>query len=95
MRVISAAPETEVALREASDLFHKILSAIAARRLLDREGHKMPDRLRQGIVDKLLEPEAIERLAADGFEVCVRALVTIGAKDVSIHECSPTEEEHW
>jgi hypothetical protein len=88
-------PSTEVALREASDLFHKILSAIAAKRLLDREGHKMPQPIYESMVAKLLEPEAIERLAADGFEVCVRALAALGAKDVSIHECRPTGEEPW
>lgn len=86
------ARSTEVSLREASDLFHKILSAIAAKRLLDCEGHKMPRPIHEGLVAKLLEPEAIERLAADGFEMCVRALALLGAEGVTIHECNPSEE---
>ena len=92
---MTATPGTEAALREASGLFHQILSAIAAKRLLDREGHKMSQPIFDGLVTKLMEPEAIERLAADGFETCVRVLAAMGAKDVTIHECNPTEEESW
>jgi hypothetical protein len=88
------AKSAEIALREASGLFHQILSAIAAKRLLDREGHKMPQPIYDGIVAKLMEPGAIERICADGFEKCVRALAALGAKDVTIYECNSTEEEH-
>lgn len=41
---------------------------------------------------KILSSHPFDKLAADGFEQCVRALVELGAPDVSIHECNPTEE---
>ena len=36
-------------------------------------------------------------LAAEGFELCVRALAEMGAKDVTIHECGKAAfgEEPW
>jgi len=44
------------------------------------------------MMEKMLTGEEIEKLCADGFEICVRALMALGAKDVTIFECSPTEE---
>lgn len=83
----------EVALREASDLFHQILSALTARRFLT-SGKPLTEPMRVEFVKRAIDQEAIEKLAADGFERCVLALHALGAEDVTIHECSPTEEEH-
>jgi hypothetical protein len=46
--------------------------------------------------DYLTRRVYIRMVSADGFELCVRALARMGAKDVSIHECSEQSmEEHW
>jgi hypothetical protein len=82
---------TEEALREAADLFHKIVSGLASARLIAREGVKMPQNMYDSIAAKILTNEAVEEIAADGFEVCVRALAALGAKDVSIHECRESD----
>ncbi len=87
---MSASP-AETALREASDLFHQILSALAARRFLT-SGKPLTEPMRVEFTKRTLDPEAIERLAADGFEKCLLALHAIGAEGVTIHECSPSEE---
>jgi len=81
----------EEALREAADLFHKIVSGLASARLIAREGMKMPQNMYDEIAGKILTNEVVEEIAADGFEACVRALAALGAKDVSIHECRESD----
>lgn len=85
----------EDALRAAADIFHKIVSDHGAREILDREGHKMPQLMVDSMTSKLLDPAEVDRLAADGFEICVRALAALGATDVSIHECKASDLEIW
>jgi hypothetical protein len=83
---------TDEALRAASDLFHKILASFSAERLLARGG-KLTQPIRDSMTSQILAPEKLEQLAADGFEICVRALAARGAADVSIHECNPDEHD--
>lgn len=83
----SGPPSAETALREAADRFHKIVTGIASARLLAREGVKMSSLVYESMAADVLSSEEIEKIAADGFEVCVRALARLGAPDVSIHEC--------
>lgn len=87
----------EPALRRAADMFHEIVSAFEARRLLDREGHKLPQVLYDDFTRKLRSPLEITKVAADGFELCVRALAGMGATDVTIHECGEKAfgEQPW
>ncbi len=87
----------EPSLRRAADLFHKIGSAYEARRLLDREGHKLPQVMYDNFTMKLLDPSEIMKIATDGFELCVRALAAMGAPDITIHECGTQAlgEEPW
>lgn len=89
------AATAEEALRAAMETFHKIVSDHVARKILDRSRHKMPQILYDDLVGKLLEPAVVEKIAADGFETRVRALATMGATDVSIHECGERELEQW
>ena len=79
------------ALRDAANKFHKILSALSAQRLLDRD-RPLTEPLRRSLTEKLLDGPSLEQIAADGFETCVRALAAAGAPDVTIFECDPTEE---
>ena len=85
----------EDALRVAASAFHKIVADHGARKLLDREEHKLSQPLYDSLVGKLLDPSEVEKIAADGFELCVRALGAMGAKDVSIHECGEKDMEAW
>lgn len=84
-------------LRRASAAFHRIGSAIGAEKLLAREGHKMPSKLFEDLVAKKLSPDEIAKVAADGFELCVRALAAAGVPDVTIHECEKAAlgEQPW
>src|ERR1700680_321353 len=84
---------TEQALRDAADMFHKIVSGVASARLVAAEGHKMPQRFYDEMTAKVLSSEEIEKIAANGFELCVHALAAMGAKDVSIHECGTKDME--
>lgn len=88
---------SEPSLRNAADLFHAIVSAHEARRLLDREGHKLPQVMYDDFSGKLREPAQIMKMATDGFELCVRALAEMGATDVTIHECGKQAlgEQPW
>ena len=79
--------ERETPLRQAADMFHEIGAAYEARRLLDREEHKMPQAMYDSITGKLRTPAVLTKIAAEGFELCVRALAEMGATDVTIHEC--------
>ena len=85
----------EVALRHAADMFHEIVSARSAEDLLARETAVRPlnTALRDKLRGSLRSNKQICKIAADGFELCVRALATMGATDVTIHECSARDME--
>ena len=89
--------EREKPLRQAADMFHEIVAAYEARRLLDQEGHKLPQVMYDDFTSKLRAPPEITKIAAEGFELCVRALAEMGATDVTIHECGKQAlgEEPW
>jgi len=77
----------EQALRKAADLFHEIVAASEARRLLDQEGYKLPQGMYDDFTRKLRTSPEIMKIATDGFERCVLALAEMGAADVAIHSC--------
>lgn len=81
------------ALREAADRFHEIVSGIASARLLARDGAKLSRPHYDSIAGGVLASEEIEKIAADGFEGCVRALAGLGAPDVTIYECRAEDME--
>lgn len=85
----------EQALRQAAKLFHEIVGAITARDMLGRTGENLvaAKLIRAKLRGDLRSPEQLRRIAADGFELCIRALVEMGATDVSIHECSAVDIE--
>jgi hypothetical protein len=86
----------EATLREAATAFHKIVGSCAASRLLGREGHGLPQPMHDHLVGNQLSSDQVEKIAADGFELCVRALAELGAPDAAIHECGERDfEEHW
>lgn len=65
-------------------MFHEILSALASEDLLAGcRNAVVQDKLR----DSLRSRDQLKKIAADGFELCVRALAQMGAPDVTIHEC--------
>lgn len=95
-RASSPVPSQEKMLRTASDAFHRIVSAIGVEKLLSREGYKMPTQMFETFTAKKLTLDEMSKVAADGFELCVRALADLGATDVSIHECGEADlEAHW
>ena len=81
-------------LRRASEMFHEIVSAFSSEDLLAGcRNAIVADKLR----DNLRTRDQIRRIAADGFELCVRALAAAGASDVTIHECGEQAlgEQSW
>lgn len=70
------------ALRDAADRFHEIGMAISAETLSPNNAI-----LAEKIRENRRTPAQLSRIAADGFELCVRALGAMGASDVTIHEC--------
>jgi len=80
----------EEALRAAADAFHRIVADHGARKLL---GRAMPQPMFDSMIGKLLDPSQVEEIAADGFEMCARALAAMGASDVTIHECTARDLE--
>lgn len=99
MTALTASPMTpdqlEKTLRGAADAFHRIVSAIGVEKLLARSGSKLPSKIFEDFTAKKLTPDEMSKVAADGFELCVRALVELGATDVAIHECGDRELEEW
>lgn len=81
----------EKVLRDSADKFHKVLSALAAKRLVASEGAKMPTPMYEGMIKKYMSPEEMEQVLSDGFQACVMALVEMGDQDVSADECSPSD----
>lgn len=80
------------ALRLAADKLHEVGSAAAAEDLVaDCRNKIMADKLRENCRSR----GQVKRITADGFEVCVRALVEMGAEDVTIHECGAQDMEPW
>ena len=47
----------------------------------------------ESLTAKKLSLDEMSKVAADGFEQCMRALVQMGAPDVTIHECGEREFE--
>ena len=71
-------------LRRASEMFHEIVSAFSSEDLLAGcHNAIVAEKLREN----LRTPDQIRRIAADGFELCVRALAAVGAPGVTIYEC--------
>ncbi len=89
----------EEALRRASQLFHEIATSHSAERLIARERESgqglMTDIMREKLRLDLRSSDQVFKIAADGFEVCVRALAAMGATDVTIHECGEKDMETW
>ena len=65
-------------------MFHEIVSAFAAEDLI---AGCRNDAVAEKLREHLRSRDQILRIATDGFELCVRALVQAGAPDVTIHEC--------
>ena len=85
---------SEHALRRASEMFHEIMSAISSKDLLvGCQNVVVVEKLKENLRSR----DQIRKIAADGFEVCVRALSVLGDPDVTIHECGSTAlgEEPW
>jgi hypothetical protein len=81
----------ERALRRAADMFHEIVSAHSVKKILTRP---VPEAMGEKLRGSLRSDDQICEIAADGFELCARALAELGAADVAIHECSALER-HW
>lgn len=83
-RGLSERSENEQTLRRASEMFHEIVSTFSSEDLLAGCRNTV-------VVEKLKENlrtrDQIRRIAADGFELCVRSLAAMGASGVTIHEC--------
>lgn len=81
-------------LRRAADLFHEIGSALAADALVATTRNVV---LAEKLRENQRSADQLRSIAADGFELCVRALSQMGAKDVTIHECGTSAhgEEPW
>jgi hypothetical protein len=87
--------KTMPALRQASDLFHEIGSAIAAKDLLADERNTRNAIMSKSLDEKQRSSDQLRKISADGFELCVRALADLGAADVTIHECGAQDMEPW
>lgn len=89
----------EAALRKAAALFHEIVGAHSARSLIAQERaseqRSMTDVMREDLRQRLRTSDQVSQIAADGFELCLRALAEMGAKDVTIHECGEKDMEQW
>jgi len=86
---------SEESLRRAADLFYEIGGSVSAAKLLENPRNVdhvvMGPKLREG----LRTPEQLQQIAANGFELCVRALQALGTTDVMIHECGKRDLEPW
>lgn len=74
----------EEALGQSADLFHEIGSALSVEQLLSNTHNAI---LVEKLREKRRSSDQLRLLAADGFELCVRALAKRGAPNVTIHEC--------
>jgi len=73
------------ALRAAGKTFGDMMMALGSRRLLAKGVHL--EVVRKKLESQTLTDEALERLAADGFEAACLALRAAGDEDVSVFEC--------
>jgi len=91
MRILLRRSEKEQTLRRAADMFHEIGSAISSENLLGkpRVNAVIAEKLRGNVRSR----EELQKIAADGFELCVRALAEMGAKDVTFRECAEKDME--
>lgn len=81
-------------LRRASEMFHEIVSAFSSEDLLAGcRNAVVAEKLRENLRTR----DQIRRIAADGFELCVRTLAQGGAPDVTVHECGDQAlgEQPW
>lgn len=83
------------ALRQAADLFHEIGGSVAAEKLLAEPRNAQHAIMGPMLRENLRTPDQIQRISADGFELCVRALAALGAPDVTIHECGAGALGPW
>jgi hypothetical protein len=84
-------PDYEKLLSDLSEKFHKISMSNAAKGIIERDGHKLSTIMFEKIQGDILKDEQVDKLCHEGFEACVMALHAMGAKDVTIHVCNPTE----
>ena len=84
----------EQALQRSSEMFHEIVSAFSSEDLLPGCRNAA---VAKTLNENLRTRDEIRRIAADGFELCVRALASAGAQGVTIHECGKQAlgEEPW
>ncbi len=78
------ATTSEQALLCAADMFHEIVSAFASEDLVVDARNKI---VAEKLGENLRSRDQLQKIASDGFEVCVRALAEMGASDVTIYEC--------
>jgi hypothetical protein len=85
---------TDPSWDQLEDMFHEVGSAISAADLVANCRNPM---LANKLREKLRTSAQIKKITADGFELCIRALASMGATDVTIHECgkSALGEEPW
>lgn len=85
--------DQEQVLRQVADMFHEVGMAIAAEEFIANCRNEIfVEKLRKNLRSK----EQLKQITADGFELCVRALAAMGAKDVTIHECGEKDlEGNW
>lgn len=81
----------EDALQRGAHLFHEIKLAIGVD--VDAQNNLVVPSL----LHQKRTPAQLRSISADGFEMCVRALAVLGAKDVTIHECGEQAlgEQPW
>lgn len=92
--LLPARIESEHALGRASEIFHEIVSAFSSEDLLAGcRNAVVAEKLRENLRTR----DQIRRIAADGFELCVRTLAQGGAPDVTVHECGDQAlgEQPW
>ena len=86
--------EKEQTICRASEMFHEIVSAFSSEDLLAGcRNAVVAAKLRENLRTR----DQIRRIAADGFDLCVRSLAAAGAPDVTIHECGDQAlgEQPW
>ena len=81
-------------LKRVSEMFHEIVSSISSKDLLANCKNAA---LAEQLKENLRTRDEIRKIAADGFEVCVRALSVAGVPGATIDECgsSTLGEEPW
>jgi hypothetical protein len=91
MRIAARRGNEDRVLRRTSTLFHEIVSAISSEDILAKP--RVNAVIQEKLQGNLRTREQLRTIAADGFELCVRALAAMGATDVTIHECSERDLE--